>query len=81
MAAFSGASSVLYLSFLALLTSKLVFGVHLASWIIVLPLALILPVLWIVFAMQVKFSLFADVGASDSTHESWQDHSAYGTFP
>jgi hypothetical protein len=66
--------------FLALLTSKLVFGVHVASWTIVLPIALILPVLWIVFAMQVKFNFFADVGASDSVHDSQQDHFAYGTF-
>lgn len=80
MAAFSGASSVLYVIFLTLLTSKLVFGVHLASWTIVLPIALILPVLWIVFAMQVKFNFFADVGASDNAHDSQQDHFAYGTF-
>ena len=81
MAAFSGASTVLYGMFLALLTCKLVLGAQLASWTIVLPLALILPVLWIVFALQVKFNLFADVGATESSQESWQEHSAYGTFP
>jgi hypothetical protein len=81
MAAFSGASCVLYMVFLALLTSKLVFGSHLASWAVVLPLALILPVLWIAFAMQVKFNLFADVGIAEGVYESEQDRTAYGTFP
>jgi hypothetical protein len=80
MAAFSGASCILYMIFLALLTSKLVFGAQLASWTIVLPLALVLPVLWITFAMQVKFNMFADVGTSNDIDESEQDHTAYGTF-
>jgi hypothetical protein len=81
MAVFSGASCVLYMFFLALLTSKLVFGSNLASWAVVLPLALILPVLWIAFAMQVKFNLFADVGIAEGVYESEQDRTAYGTFP
>jgi hypothetical protein len=81
MAAFSGASCILYMIFLALITSKLVLGAHVASWTIVLPLALILPVLWIVFALQVKFNLFADVGFTESAQDHGEDQSAYGTFP
>ena len=81
IAAFLGASFLLYLMFLALLTCKLVLGAHFASWTIVLPLALVLPACWVVFALQVKFNLFADVGATDQAHESGQDHTAYGTFP
>jgi hypothetical protein len=81
IASFLGASFLLYLMFLALITSKLVLGAHLASWIIVLPLALVLPALWVVFALQVKFNLFADVGTMDHAHDNGQDHTAYGTFP
>jgi len=47
---FLGASFLLYLMFLALLTCKLVLGAHFASWTIVLPLALVLPACWVVFA-------------------------------
>jgi hypothetical protein len=81
MAAFSGASCVFYLTFLVLLSSKLVAGSQLASWIIVLPLALILPAFWFIFALQVNFNTFADVGHFDSAHESDHEQTAYGTFP
>jgi hypothetical protein len=81
MAAFSGASCVFYLTFLVLLSLKLVAGSQLASWIIVLPLALILPAFWFIFALQVNFNTFADVGHFDSAHESDHEQTAYGTFP